>query len=342
MSLVLSVKKLIWRIMPNDTHRILRDIYFSLTLLPNYYYDYRRYLKYSGLNKSRQYQGEHAAKLTIDYHAIEKGLSLAKPRPGFGKEVVARLLGEVEHYIHNYGFIPPATIAIGVLNEYIDFNERQGVDVGAVKERLASILQNELSLEDFGQEGGTIEITRADLEARRNGGFKDFFNSRYSIRHFSEGVIPEDAIREAVTLALKTPSVCNRQTWKVHAYSNKSDIERLIAIQNGSRGFGEHASVVLVVACDLSLFVTEAERYQAWIDGGMFSMSLCLAFHSLGYGTCCLNWSKERQADIQLRQAFPLNNADQVIMMIAVGILPDSLRVAFSARRSLDEVLLMH
>ena len=50
--------------------------------------------------------------------------------------------------------------------------------------------------------------------------------------------------------------------------------------------------MLLIIAMDLKAFVPAHERYQHWIDGGMFSMSIIYALHSLGLSSCCLNWSK--------------------------------------------------
>ncbi|MRW93035.1 nitroreductase [Duganella sp. FT80W] len=190
--------------------------------------------------------------------------------------------------------------------------------------------------------GGTLPTSRAEIEQARHGGFKSFFESRHSIRQFSGGVVAPDDLRRAVETAQKTPSVCNRQSWQVHAFSQPEQMARLLQIQSGSRGFGEQASAVLVVTSDLRSFLGVAERYQAWIDGGMFAMSLCLALHDLGYGSCCLNWSKEPDADKALRAAAGIEPYQQIIMLLAVGTLPEQFSVARSYRPPVDQVLVLH
>lgn len=339
---MMALKKLIWRMTPAFTHRWLRNVFFAVHLLPNVWYDTWRYFVYSGMNKSRNYQGEQAARIVMAYHQLEKGLSYAVPRPGFGKEVVVRLLSAVEPFVAKYGFVAPATTALGVFDAYVAFNQASNVDMSALKSRIAKLTKDVDHAVPMPPEGGAISVNRAELEEKRAKGFKEFFNSRYSVRNFSGHPIPEADIREAVSISQKTPSVCNRQAWMVHAFSKKEEMEQLLAIQKGSRGFGEMASTVLVVTCDLTRFVDVGERYQAWIDGGMFSMSLCLAFHHLGYGTCCLNWSKERGDDIALRKVAAIAPEEQIMMMIAVGTLPEQFNVAYSARRHLDEVLKVH
>ena len=340
----MDMKKTVWKLTPRFSHRLLRGAYFFARLLPNAMYDMGRYLAHSGLNRSLGQRGERAARIVLAYHQLEKGLSLSAPRPGFGLEAAKRLADAIDAFAGEYGLAPPATTGFAVLREYLAFHDRAGHDVAAVRRRYEELLaRHRVDAEALkGWPGGAVPVSRADLERRRNEGFGGFIGSRHSVRQFAGGEIPDQAIREAVVLAQKTPSVCNRQAWRVHSFSDRDDIARLLEIQAGSRGFGGQSSTVLIVTCDLTSFVEVAERYQAWIDGGMFSMSLCLALHSLGYGTCCLNWSKERGDDLRLREAAGLPPTEQVIMLIAVGTLREEFQVACSPRLPTDQVLKIH
>lgn len=337
-------KKLILRYAPPMLRKLLRDLYFSLMLLPCYAYDYWRFLAYSGLNKNRDSQTERAARITLCYHQIEKGLSLASPRSGFGMTRIPDLLDDVDAYFAEYGIAEPATTAIAALLAYLNYHERIGHQADYVCSRLFAILNKyHVSLEQASSwHGGVLSLSRTELSVARNIGFKSFFESRYSVRQFAGGNIPEEDIRHAVKLAQKTPSVCNRQSWRVHAFSDPKQMERLLEIQSGSQGFGEQASFVLVVTCDLRSFLGVGERYQPWIDGGMFAMSLCLALHDLGYGSCCLNWAKEPSVDKTIRFTTSISPSEQIIMLLAVGTLTDEFNVAYSYRPSVDQCLFMH
>src|SRR3546814_20513526 len=90
---------------------------------------------------------------------------------------------------------------------------------------------------------------------------------------------------EAVELALHSPSVCNRQASYVYCLQSREIIDRALSLQNGNRGFGHEIPCLLILCTDLSAFDTAGERYQHWIDGGMFSMSLVWALHALGYSS---------------------------------------------------------
>ncbi len=340
----MSYKTVILRLTPRVIHGFVRDVYFILRMLPNYLYDFHRFLRYSGLNKSRGYQTERAARITLFCHQVEKGLSLASPRPGFGMQVIPRLLDDVDVYIGIYGITAPAPTAIAALHGYVEFSNRVGYDATYIRDRLNQIEQKYSirAPERNSWVGGTRQVSRAELQILRRNSFADFFGSRFSIRNFAGGKVPVDDIRRAVALAQKTPSVCNRQSWRVHAFTANASMTEILAIQAGNRGFAEQVSTVLVVTTELGCFVEVSERYQAWIDGGMFSMSLCLTLHDLGYGTCCLNWSKEYATDRALHIAGAIPNSEQVIMLIAVGTLPEFFDVATSFRPPVDHCLQVH
>ncbi|WP_219584364.1 nitroreductase family protein, partial [Vibrio parahaemolyticus] len=53
---------------------------------------------------------------------------------------------------------------------------------------------------------------------------KDYFsvvNSRVSCREFTTEKVSEEKVKGAIELALKTPSVCNRQLWKVRYFEGE-------------------------------------------------------------------------------------------------------------------------
>jgi nitroreductase len=169
-----------------------------------------------------------------------------------------------------------------------------------------------------------------------------FFRTRHSIRHFVDAPVPRELVEKAVSMALHTPSVCNRESWRVHVYSDAGSKQAVLRHQNGNRGFGDQAAHVLIVTTDIQSFTSVGERNQAWIDGGMFAMSLIWALHSFGLGTCCLNFCVEKETDAALRVAAGIPESQAVIMMIAVGSLPDEFAVAQSPRKPVGEVIVGH
>jgi nitroreductase len=274
------------------------------------------------------------------YHSIEKGLALKTPRPGFGAEKIDDLQRSLVEYVQRYGADEHSAVCLQVLTSYAQFSRDQEVDARAVE-----IFVKELSekLNGFSSEsGGTIDVSRQAIRDASSIDFHAFANSRHSVRNFTDEEVSIEAISEAVSLARKTPSVCNRQHWRVHVYSNTKDKSDVLRFQNGNSGFGHDASRVLVVTSDLRFFASAGERYQSWIDGGMFSMSLLYALHSIGLGACPLNWSVPASRDQAMRKRAGIPDNEVVLMMMAVGNLPAKFRVAASHRRPVDEILIWH
>ena len=165
-----------------------------------------------------------------------------------------------------------------------------------------------------------------------------FFGTRHSVRDYKTLPAPGELLTRAVELAINTPSVCNRQSWHVRFYSDPADVTSVLQFQNGNVGMRPVPTVALVTV-DTQLFGGIGERNQGWIEGGLFSMSLVWAMHSLGLDTCMLNMSARNETTDRLRKHLDIDDGELVIMMIAVGYGRDGHRRARSVRRSTDEVL---
>ena len=84
------------------------------------------------------------------------------------------------------------------------------------------------------------------------------------------------------------------------------------------------------------------ERYQGWVDGGMFAMSLAYGFHAEGLGAVMLNWSVTLRRDRELRALTGIPDSSLVITMIGFGNLPERLTVPVSQRKPLDLALALN
>lgn len=307
----------------------------DLRLMRACVHDWRTFRRRSGLFRKHD-RGVIEAQIIKAYHRIEKGLALPAPRSGFGKDAVATILDGVDLYARRFGASQTTARAVNTLHEYMAFNRAGGSDVSWLEPRLetASSIQPASS-----GEGGTREVTRQEILDAAQVDLSRFFSMRYSVRQFSPEPVSDDLIRQAVSLAQKSPSVCNRESGCVHVATEPAKKAALLSLQNGNRGFGEQADRILVITSRMDAFLTVGERYQCWIDGGLFAMSLVYALHSLGVGTCCLNWSVEPDVDQAFHKVSGIPADHAIVMLLAVGHLPASLRVAQSPRRPLGEVL---
>lgn len=252
------------------------------------------------------------AQLTRDYHRVEKGLALGDPKRPFGAEVAARidsLLPEAQIRANGSAYVEAAASARLALENW---NEE-----GVIDARLAPALED--------QGSGLEEPDR-------------FFASRHSVRHFSRERVDAGLVAEAVRLAAFSPSVCNRQPWKVRLYAG-DDVTRLLRHQNGNRGFTDEIPTLALVSVELGHFAGAGERNQAWIEGGIFSSTLVWALHGVGLESCMLNLSVTNAAAEALRRESGMPQSEVPIMMIAVGHGAEGRRVARSPRREVSELL---
>lgn len=327
---------------PHSAREIVSQLKFSRRLIPNYYYDFRRYLKFSATTHPYETKAKFQGRIIATYHVIEKGLSLKEPRTGFGMDMVNSLINLLQRYSEKYSWDDVTQVALNTLFSYYQFNLDRGHDNVDLYSRLTQLKTKAEGSEIQVIEGGVRPVSRQEIQAAINLNFQDFVNSRHSIRNFGVEEVSTSTLQEAVSIALKTPSVCNRQTWKVHIFGDEPSKQKVLSYQNGNRGFGHTANKVLIVTSDLSYFLNANERNQAFIDGGLFSMSLIYALHSLGIGTCCLNWSVTCEQDRALRREVAIPESEVVIMMIAVGSLPEQFNVANSARRKAQDIITIH
>ncbi|MDJ0733594.1 MAG: nitroreductase family protein [Nostocaceae cyanobacterium] len=345
-----QAKQVLRIITPPEIRHKLHPLWVGLRMHPvmlmpnhisNYVYDLRRFLKWSSANYKINTQNQLRAIITKDYHRIEKGLALKNPRVGFGREVIQRLLSNLLKHQEKFGSDETIQIALNTLFAYYYFNLEQDLKDEQLYKTLIKLQEKIHTSESKTQQGGVFKITKGYILKSAEIPLQAFFESRYSIRNFASNDVEMNLIEQAVAMAQKTPSVCNRQSSKVYVFSSEEDKRKVLSYQNGNRGFGDQANKVLIVVSDLENFTTIGERNQCWIDGGMYAMSVVYALHSLGLGTCCLNWSVEPQVDMALKRATGIKDSESVIMMIAVGHLPDELKVAQSPRKKVHEVLIV-
>ncbi len=320
--------------------KIIRD---TLIVAGNCWYDFLRVIRYTSAVTTGSNREKLAALITINYHGIEKGLSLPQPRPGFGAAQISILISRLERYGQAFGFDENAVIAFNTLREYSRFNEQHGKADPALEARIEQLSRYlPVANDAHAQEsiGGGIKLIRRDeFLASAQHDLRDFFNSRCSARQYAEAAVDLSDIERAVEMARKSPSCCNRQSARLWVINEPERVRKALEIQGGARGFGHEAPMALVITSDQACFQSAGERYQHWIDGGMFAMSLIYALHSLGLVSCCLNWSKVRAKDLEFRRAFGLPESHAIIVVLTVGHPKEEFSVAQSPRRPVEELM---
>lgn len=261
---------------------------------------------------------------------------MPEPRSGFGEEIAKRLIGAIKLYWENDYPKDRACIQSGlsVIGAYMDFRQNDGTPISPSITEGWEGLQKKATLRHV----PVIIKKREDITATANQSFEMFTCGRHSIRNYSDQPVDEAIIKKAVEISQRSPSACNRQSARVYSVTGTTAIAQVLALQNGNRGFGHLAQRVLVVNADLQAFIGPKERNQAFIDGGMFAMSLLYALHHLKLGACALNWCATPDNDIKLRELVGIPESEVILMLITVGHIPKEVSLAHSQRRPTDEV----
>ncbi|MGB0578235.1 MAG: nitroreductase family protein [Limisphaerales bacterium] len=318
----------------------LRRAQAKKALRRNFQLDYDRFDAWGCPDRQFHLPAQREAYILMLAHAVEKGLAFENRRLWFGEVKICDLIRQCRQYAKDSKDRWVIGVSTAVLRAYLGVHEGEACEKEEFKNLIEAFLE-EFEREDSEIAGGLKTIT-LPTGVPAGGEVTNFFQTRCSVRSFADQPVDRALLNEAVRLAQSSPSVCNRQTARVHAIDGQELQKRALACQNGNAGFGHLADKVVTITVDLRCFLSIGERNQAWIDGGLFAMTLIWALHSLGLVSCSLNWSAEHEQDQQLRDVLPLGEHEVVIMMLAVGHPPKELKVPCSERRPLDTILTWH
>lgn len=293
-----------------------------------------RLARYLAPSNNRRRKNKFEADLAIRTHAIEKGLALPRPRAGFGEAKVSELLTLLGRYYDRFGPGEIMASALSVLGHYFDFQAAAGHAAPRLAARYEALVEKVGKAAVDPALGGVIRLSKQEIEARARIDFADFAASRYSVRDFSGEKVSRAALLRALEIARKTPSACNRQSWHVYIFRGRSK-NALLEWQGGNRGFTDEIDTALLITSDLSRFFLN-ERHQAYVDGGLYAMSLLYALHAQGLGTIPLTTGKKDNEIARLYTDFHIPPAEVPILIIGAGCLKETFRVALSARKEVE------
>lgn len=299
-------------------------------------YDYDRYIAYSCAFR-KPTRENLLSKVIMAYHVVEKGLTMPNRRFAFGQQAITHLMMLIDKFVERFSdHDPQVRHAIGVLAAYLKLHEDAGFDFGqdiAYWDGIKAFLHRFKDVDVAVQP----HMTREEFYKDKNKPFPAFAAARHTLRNYSEQLLPISRIRQAVELAMTTPSACNRQYWKTYCISNRDIGQKILNLQEGNRGFGHLADKVIIVTVNLE-DVGPKERNDLFTNGGMYLMNLCYALFYYEIAHCILNWSKLPEVDVELRSLIGLSDSESVIAILSCGEAPEEFDVAASPRRDLTEI----
>lgn len=297
--------------------------------------DIRRFSRNAAFSMFDDKYEQLTARIMYNVHAIEKGLSHETHfRAGFGKKALSTLNDTLviyeqagyskEHY--------PYVQGLAIYQRYKEAHEKLNEDTSFLKE-----IVNEKFLESASVVKETAGLRKVTLEEKSNNFEKSFYElaqGRVSVREFSGEPIDVTKVYRAIENAEKTPSVCNRQGWSVYLIQEKNLIKKVLFHQRGFKGYGHLPEVLLAITVSNNTFLSPVERNEAFVDGGLFSMSVLYGLEYESLASVPLNAMMNSKDEKAIRKIIDIEDSEQIIMFIAIGQFKNESYVPKSDRKN--------
>lgn len=314
-------------------------LYQNVVLIANYNTDRKLYKKHSTLFFVNTFE-KIECEIVLRYHSIEKGFLHDPIRFKFGENKIKELIvllkkEEVLPFLHR----TQIQAGINSLCKYYEYHKINDINISEFFSQESYVFFKGLLIND---ENLIKRHTATSFFSKKESNFIDFSSSRCSIRNFTGEKIEMETLHKVVNLANNAPSVCNRQPVSVHLVDNKNLIINILSVQKGLEGYSKELSQLMVVTCDRSYFYSTGERNQMYIDGGIYLMNLLYALHYYEVGACPAHWGMPVSADSKIKDLLKLNESEQVIALLAIGVPQKTFSTTLSPRKTYKENLILH
>jgi nitroreductase len=332
----MNIKSIVKKWLPSFIVNKIRSLRYERSCKSCYEYDAKRFTAYSNSFTQWDNTEKLIGQIVAEYHVVEKGLAMPNMRMGFGKQIIIDLIDHCNLFSARFDINNEQLIyAVSVIKEYKLVHEKNNFLLdAAILNAIDILISKYTGLVPSEQ----LTTTRNDYFKFNQASFKDFSNSRKSLRDFS-GSVDLESIKKAVSLAQNAPSACNRQPSRVYVVQDKEVMLKALGVQSGNRGFGFLADKLIVLTAESGGYLGLNERNDAFVNGGIYAMNLLYALHYYQIGACSLNWCSMPEQDIELRKICNILPSESIIMLIACGGVPEKFKLVTSHRNHYSNML---
>jgi nitroreductase len=273
------------------------------------------------------------ANIMLLMHSLEKGMSFSNKKLGWGGKKAEQLVDLLIKHISLFEIDNQVVVALSILNQYL--KDPLSTKDLSIRQKIKELLYNHKELIND-KIGGVKKIVSHDNFELSYQQILEFYKSRSSVRNFSDVHITDEEILKAKKMVSLTPSACNRQSSKVYVVRDRILVAKLLENQLGGQGWCENADVLFVVTSNCSYFSAEYERYQPYIDGGMYAINFDMALHSINIASCFKMYIRTPKRDFEFRKMLEIPNNEIPIILIFAGHYPDHLTYSPMSYRYVD------
>ena len=322
-------------------HIAQNKLVLFIRLLGQYLPEILLFSKELGQANTKNNHKKYKARLTIEFHSIEKGLSIGGARVGFGQEKIISAIKNLSDFYLKFYDSEFVLLNLAIVDKYLDFNETKKNELPQIIQMRNNLYNIIESQKNSCSEVGVITKNKLTVLKSTHSDFSEFSNSRFSIRDFnSEEPVDKQKIYDALEIAMKTPSACNRQPWCIHLFSgNKKN--QLLEYQGGCKGFIEQIEYAILLSVDLNMYFIN-EINQPYVDGGIYGMNLLYALHYKGLATIPLTTGFKQRKLNKLKERFDIPANETPVMIIGIGSYKNEYKVAVSHRIAYEKYFTEH
>lgn len=311
--------------------------------LPNMFSEYASFVKSHARSNQSKISQKKLTDILMLTHALEKGFSLPNMRKSFGFDKALSLAYLIKDFITKYDYSYDLNVPICILKYYLNYHDNNSIEDNRLKE--IHSLYSQISIMagnrvDTNQTAGAIEKSKEEMITIAHADFETLAENRFSVRTFDSTPVPYDIITKALKIASKSPSACNRQSYRVHIFegNNKNCI---MSLQGGGKSFMDNVDKVILINADLNKYYSR-EIHLGYVDASLFAMSLIYALTYLGIGTIPLTLGIGRDKLSKLKRDFNIPSNEMPVILIAIGNYADSFKVAISHRNPVEYFTTYH
>ena len=279
--------------------------------------------------------------IIFNTHSLEKGLSHFKLRP-FGKNKIKKIIGLLNKQLSfkNYERLFSFINGINSLREYKKvYKEHKWIHSPEYKEVSEFLAKYEKIIE---QKTGAYVMTKEELKNDYDIDYNKFIKSRHSTRNYKNKALQIEDIKKAVNMAKYTASACNRQYIKVHYYPKGKMRQNVIDYSVGKGGFYLKGVNTFIITFDVNGLTISGERNQGYFNAGLFSTNFVNAFHSLGIGTCYIQFCNSVEKEEKLKKLNEIPSNERIAVILYAGYYDDKSIFCVSPRKDFEEYFTLH
>lgn len=278
----------------------------------NFIYDYNTY--FANCLDGNKGKDQILAQVLLCIHQLEKGMSFTKSARVFGEKKALFVVKSLYTYTKKYGNHQIVILATNVLADYLD-NPNSTKNEQARKSIASYVEENKAFLGLYTT--GTKVVSEPKKFDEQM--IKEFFNSRSSVREYSDEPITDDEIMKVMDFASCTPTACNRQTSRVHVFRDKELMNKLIENQLGNQNWCNNATAIFVITSNVSYFNSSYEHVQAFVDGGLYAMNFDWGLHLYHIASCYKMYVRLPEIDKKFHEISGIPENEFPIVLILAG-----------------------